>query len=262
MKIKQLFRILLKAYKKKNVKTVLTALLFIVLSKSVYAEPGDLVSTDALSFGQTSEIVRILVTLTILTVVPALIMTVTSFTRIIIVLSFVRSAMGTQQSPPNQVLIGIALILSFFIMSPVISEIKDKAYDPYMTGEMETVEALEIASVPLRKFLFDQASTEPENLNFFLNMYGVTDKPAGLDEIPMAVLITSFITSELKKAMIMGFMIYIPFIVIDMIVSSILMAMGMMMLPPAMISLPFKILLFVMIDGWTLLIKTLIAGFV
>lgn len=236
--------------------------MLMMLSQKVRAEPVDSVLNGTLLGDQASDVVRILVILTFLTLLPALVMTVTSFTRIIIVLSFVRSAMGTQQSPPNQVLIGIALILSLFVMSPVIDEIKDTAYDPYMNGEIETGEALDRASTPLKKFMFNQTVTEPENLNFFLGLYGMEEKPETLDDIPMAVLVVSFITSELKKAMIMGFMIYIPFIVIDMIVSSILMSMGMMMLPPAMISMPFKILLFVMVDGWTLVIKTLIAGFV
>ena len=246
----------------KNSIPVFFAALFLTGTQKVHAAAGDTsMLEDLLTGEQSTDIVRILVILTILTILPALILTLTSFTRIIIVLSFTRSAMGTQQSPPNQILIGIAIILSFFIMSPVINQVRQMAYDPLMAGEVEASEALDTALVPIKEFMFDQTSSEPEGLEYFLGLYGFEETPESLEEIPMSVLMISFVTSELKKAMIMGFLIYVPFIVIDMIVSSILMSMGMMMLPPAMISLPFKILLFIMIDGWTLLSKTIIAGF-
>lgn len=220
------------------------------------------VVNDFLSGGEeTTDVVRVLVILTILTVLPSIIMTVTAFPRIIIVMSFTRSAMGTQQMPPNQILIGIALILTFFVMSPIVTTIKDVAYDPYMAGDLDSTEAYEAALEPIREFMFEQSKTEPESINFFLSLYGIEEAPENLDEIPTVVLMMSFITSELKKAFIMGFLLYIPFIVVDMIVSSVLMSMGMMMMPPAMISLPFKILLFILVDGWNLLFKTLILSF-
>jgi len=163
--------------------------------------------------------------------------------------------------PPNQVLIGISLILTIFIMSPTIGQIKDVAYDPYVNEEMTIVQALEAAEMPLKEFMFNEAQTEPESINMFLSLSGVEETPETLEEMPMSVLIPAFITGELTKAFKIGFMIYLPFIMIDMIVSSILMSMGMMMLPPSMISLPFKVLLFVLVDGWELIMKTLIMSF-
>jgi flagellar biosynthetic protein FliP len=210
----------------------------------------------------TSDIVRLIVVLTLLSFIPAIIMTLTAFPRIIIVLSFARNAMGTQQMPPNQVLIGIALVLTFFIMSPVVTEVIDEAYTPYMEGEIGTEEAYESATRPLKEFMFNQAKTEPKGMNFFMDLYGMTELPESLDDMPMVVVMMSFITSELKKAFIMGFILYVPFIVVDMITASVLMSMGMMMIPPVTISLPFKILLFVLVDGWTLLFETLVKGFI
>lgn len=231
-------------------------------NKKVMAEPSSSIITDYLSGGSnTSDMVKILVILTILTVLPTIIMTVTAFPRIIIVLSFTRSAMGTQQMPPNQILIGIALILSFFVMSPVVTTIKVESYDPYMEGQIDTEQAYNAAIEPIREFMFTQAKTEPECIEFFLNLYGMDEKPENFDEMPTVVIMMAYITSELKKAFIMGFMMYIPFIVVDMIVASVLMSMGMMMMPPAMISLPFKVLLFILVDGWTLVFKTLILSF-
>jgi len=183
------------------------------------------------------------------------------FTRIIVILSFTRNALGTQQMPPNQILIGIALALTFFIMAPVFTEVNERAVIPYMDEEIDIFEALGRAEVPFRDFMYQQVRTEPKSLNLFLNMSGIENTPASPDEIPLSVLISSFVTGELTKAFRIGFMLFIPFIMIDMIVSSILMSMGMMMLPPVMISLPFKILLFVMVDGWNLVMKTIIMSF-
>jgi flagellar biosynthetic protein FliP len=210
----------------------------------------------------TSDIVRLIVVLTMLSFIPAIIMTLTAFPRIIIVLSFARNAMGTQQMPPNQVLIGIALVLTFFIMTPVVTEVVDQAYTPYMEGEIDTDEAYGNAIAPMKEFMFNQAKTEPKGMNFFMELYGMTEAPESLDDMPMVVVMMAFITSELKKAFIMGFILYVPFIVVDMITASVLMSMGMMMIPPVTISLPFKILLFVLVDGWTLLFETLVKGFV
>jgi len=184
-------------------------------------------------------------------------MMLTGFTRIIIILSFVRQALGMQQTPPNQVLIGLALFLTFFVMQPVFSEVYDEAYVPFTEGEITQEEFLETAMDPIRAFMLHQVADT--DLNFFIDL----SEHEYIDEesIPTSVLIPAFITSEIKQAMFVGFMIYIPFIVIDMIVASTLMSMGMMMLPPAMISLPFKVLLFVMVDGWQMIIGALINTF-
>jgi flagellar biosynthetic protein FliP len=208
-----------------------------------------------------SEIIPTVVILLLLTVLPILLLLMTSYTRILIVLSFTRNAMGTQQMPPNQVLIGISLILTLFIMSPTIGEIKEAAYDPYMKEEITIVQALEAAEYPLKEFMFKEAQTETESINLFLSLSGLEKTPETLEEMPLSVLVPAFITGEITKAFKIGFLIYIPFIMIDMIVSSILMSMGMMMLPPSMISLPFKVLLFVLVDGWELIMKTLIMSF-
>jgi len=201
---------------------------------------------------------EILTIFTILTLAPSILIMMTAFTRIIIVLSIVRNALGTQQMPPNQVLIGLALFITFFIMAPIGAEINKNAVEPYLAGEIVQEEALDKAMEPLRNFMFKQ--TREKDLALFLSLSGI-GQPEVLDEIPNHVLIPAFIISELKTAFQIGFLIYIPFIIIDMVVASTLMSMGMMMLPPVMISLPFKILLFIMVDGWSLVIKTLITGF-
>jgi flagellar biosynthetic protein FliP len=208
-----------------------------------------------------ASIVNIIVVLLVLTLIPTILLMMTSFTRIVIVLSFTRNALGTQQMPPNQVMIGLALILTLFVMGPTFTEIKETAIDPYMEEQMDIFEALDIAEAPLREFMFRQAETEPKSLNLFLGMAGESVSPESIEEIPLGVLVSAFITSELTKAFRIGFMLYIPFIMIDMIVASILMSMGMMMLPPAMISLPFKLLLFIMVDGWNLIMKTIVYSF-
>ena len=175
-----------------------------------------------------------------------------------VALSFTRNALGTQQMPPNQVLIGLALFLTFFVMSPVISEINETAFKPYTNNEISQEEAIKKASVPIRNFMFKY--TREKDLALFLKL-GQVNKPLAKSDIPTSALIPAFIISELKTAFEIGFFLYIPFLMIDMIVSSTLMSMGMMMLPPIMISMPFKILLFVMVDGWNLIIKSLILGF-
>lgn len=201
---------------------------------------------------------EILFILTIFALAPSILIMMTSFTRIIIVLSFTRNALGTQQMPPNQVLIGFALFLTFFIMAPIGSQINENAIQPYLSGEMGQEEVLEKAMEPIRDFMFKQ--TREKDLALFVNLSSM-ESPKSLLDIPNNVLIPSFIISELKTAFQMGFLIYIPFIIVDMVVASTLMSMGMMMLPPVMISLPFKILLFVMVDGWNLVTKTLVTGF-
>ena len=201
---------------------------------------------------------QILFILTIISLAPSILIMLTSFTRIIIVLSFTRNALGTQQMPPNQVLIGLALFLTFFIMSPVITEINENAFTPFTNGEITQEAAIEKAEEPIRNFMFKY--TREKDLALFLNLSQVK-QPLAMIDIPTSALIPAFIISELKTAFEIGFFLYIPFLMIDMIVSSTLMSMGMMMLPPIMISMPFKILLFVLVDGWNLIVRSLILGF-
>lgn len=201
---------------------------------------------------------RILITLTLIAIAPILIILLTSFTRIIIVLHFTRNALNTTSAPPNQVIIGLALFLTFFIMQPVITQINEEAIQPFDAGQITQEEALEKAMDPLRNFMYKQ--TQTKDVEMFLQISG-TEWTGDIDDIPNSVLIPSFIVSELRTAFIIGFLIYIPFIVIDMVVASALMSMGMMMLPPTTISMPFKILLFVLADGWNLIIGNLVRTF-
>ncbi len=196
--------------------------------------------------------------LTILMLLPSIIVMMTSFARIVIVLSFTRSALGTQQTPPNTVLIGIALFLTLFIMSPVLEKVNEQAYIPYKNEEITQQEALERAAVPMREFMLGQ--TETSSLNMYLELAG-EEMPEDLNTLPLRVVIPAFMTSELKQAFVMGFLLFIPFLLIDIVVSSILMSMGMIMLPPATIAMPFKLLLFVTVDGWQLLFSTLVQSF-
>lgn len=207
---------------------------------------------------QTSTSLQILLLLTVLSIAPAILVLMTSFTRIIIVLSFVRNALGAQQLPPNQVLIGLSLFLTFFVMAPTWNEVNTQALQPYFNQEITQTEALDRAEAPLRTFMFKQ--TREKDLELFVGMAQM-ERPKTYADIPTYVLIPSFIISELKTAFQMGFAVFIPFMVIDMIVSSTLMSMGMMMLPPMMISLPFKLLLFVLVDGWNLVVHSLVTSF-
>ena len=201
---------------------------------------------------------QILLTLTILSLAPSLLIMMTSFTRIIIILSFVRSALATQQMPPNQVLIGLALFLTFFTMSPYLSQVNNNALQPYLAGTLAQDDALTEAMKPMREFMFKQ--TRENDIALFVNLSD-TARPASRDDVPTTTLIPAFIISELKTAFQIGFLVYIPFIVIDMVVASTLMSMGMMMVPPVMISLPFKILLFILVDGWHLIVRSAILSF-
>jgi flagellar biosynthesis protein FliP len=201
---------------------------------------------------------KILLMLTILTLAPAILILMTSFTRIIIVLSFVRQALGTQNMPPNQMLVGLALFISLFIMSPFLSRINNEAVQPYLNNQIKQDEAIEKALAPLRHFMFNQ--TRDQDLSLFVNLSRM-NKPNTRADVPTHVLVPAFIVSELKTAFQIGFVIYLPFLVIDMIAASVLMAMGMMMLPPVIISLPFKIMLFVLVDGWTLIVGSLVKSF-
>lgn len=201
---------------------------------------------------------QVLFVLTVLSLAPSILIMMTSFTRIIVVLSFLRSALATQQMPPNQVLVGLALFLTFFTMSPYWNQVNTNALQPYIAGTISQDAAIDAAMKPMREFMFKQ--TRENDLALFVN---ITDapRPNSPDDIPTTTLIPAFVISELKTAFQIGFLIYIPFIVIDMVVASTLMSMGMMMVPPSMISLPFKILLFILVDGWHLLVRSLITSF-
>lgn len=200
----------------------------------------------------------ILLFLTIVALLPSIVIMMTSFTRTVIILSFLRNALGIQQTPPNMVLVGIALFLTLFIMDPVIQQINTDAYTPYKNEEISQEEALERASVPIKEFMLE--NTEKGTVKLFMDMAKI-EEPERVEDLPMRVVIPSFMTSELKRAFMAGFLIFIPFLLIDIIVSSTLMSMGMIMLPPSMISLPFKLLLFVTVNGWELLFAQIVKSF-
>lgn len=235
-------------------------LMGLVLATSAWADPipnidiqignnGDKPGTSALT---------LILLITILSLAPAILVLMTSFTRIVIVLSFVRTSLGTQQTPPNQVLIGLALFLTLFVMAPTFSTMNDVALQPYLKGDITQTEALDKAQEPMKEFMFSH--TREKDLLLFMKYTGA-EKPDNYQDIPLTVLVPAFAISELKTGFQMGFMIFIPFLVIDIVVASVLMAMGMMMLPPVMISLPFKILLFVLVDGWYLVVKSMLMSF-
>ncbi|MCT6923559.1 MULTISPECIES: flagellar type III secretion system pore protein FliP [Bacillales] len=202
--------------------------------------------------------VKLLLLLTVLSLAPSILILMTSFTRIVIVLSFTRTALATQQMPPNQVIIGLALFLTFFVMAPTFQEVNDQALQPLFNEEIGLEEAYDRAAVPFKEFMAEH--TRQKDLELFIS-YNQAERPATIEEIPLTMLVPAFALSEIKTAFQMGFMIFIPFLVIDMVVASTLMSMGMMMLPPVMVSLPFKILLFVLVDGWYLVMKSLLQSF-
>lgn len=241
------------------VSALLAALIF---SGSAWAEPGlpALVIEDTASGGKEYSIsLQVLMFMTVLSVLPALLLTMTSFTRIIIVLSILRQALGTAQTPSNQILIGLSLFLSFFIMAPVFSQAYEDAYQPYIAEKIGADEAIDRLIKPFHKFMVQQ--TRETDLELFANLNG-DDAYASPEEVPLSVLMPAFLTSELKTAFQIGFMLFIPFLIIDLVVASVLMAMGMMMLSPLIISLPFKLMLFVLVDGWSLVVGTLAASFI
>jgi len=241
-------------------------LLLMLAAPSVWAQtaadplslPAVTLSTDA-DGGQTYSVsLQVLALMSALTFIPAFVMMMTSFTRIIIVFAILRQALGLQQTPSSQIMVGLALFLTLFIMAPVFDEINESALQPYINEKMQAQEAIEVASGPMREFML--AQTRETDLELFVRLAKRTDL-AGPDEVPFHILVPAFVTSELKTAFQIGFMIFIPFLVIDLVVASVLMAMGMMMLSPLIISLPFKIMLFVLVDGWALIIGTLAASF-
>ncbi|NPV84687.1 MAG: flagellar type III secretion system pore protein FliP [Anaerolineae bacterium] len=221
--------------------------------------PGVTLTID--SANQPKEVssgVQLLVLLTVLSVAPSILILMTSFTRIVIVLSLLRNALGTPSAPPTQVLVGLAMLLTFFIMSPVYNQIDKDALQPYLKGEIDQSAALSKAMQPVREFMFRQ--TREKDLALFVSLNG-QGRPNSREDVSTIVLMPAFVISELRTAFTMGFLIYVPFLIIDMVISSVLLSMGMMMLPPSLISLPFKLLLFVMVDGWYLITQSLVMSF-
>lgn len=217
------------------------------LSFAQSQKPSDLVS-----------VLKIVIMMTVLTLAPAILIMMTSFTRIVVVLSFIRQALGTQQMPPNQLIVGLALFLSFFVMAPTWKKITNDSIEPYLDEKISQTVAYDKAEGPLREFMFKQ--TREKDLELFLSL-SKEERPKNREGVPTYVLVPSFIISELKTAFQIGFMLYLPFLVLDMVVASVLMAMGMMMLPPVVVSLPFKLLLFVLVDGWDLVVGSLVKSF-
>ena len=239
---------------------VLLAALVVIALASV---PAAAQSTESLEIrlngdGKLTTPIRIIILMTVLTIIPGILVSVTSFTRLIIVLHFIRQAIGTQTMPPNQVLIGLSLFLTFFIMQPVFERINQQALEPLMSGKITEMQALDKASGPMRQFML--RFTREKDLALFTRIAGLP-RPNTPDDVSMRVLIPSFMISEMKTAFQIGFVLYIPFLVIDMVVASILLSMGMIQLPPIMISVPFKLLLFVMVDGWNLIVGSLVKSF-
>jgi len=208
--------------------------------------------------GDVATVIQIFFLITILSLAPALLIMTTSFTRIVVVLSFLRGAIGTPQAPSNQIVIGLALFITFYIMSPVWQQINTQAFKPYKAGQITQEQAVDQAVAPIRKFMLSQV--REKDLALFLSLSKMP-RPKNADEIPTLTIIPAFMISELQTAFQIGFLIYIPFLVVDMVVASVLMSMGMMMLPPVMISLPFKILLFILVDGWSLVIGSIVKSF-
>lgn len=252
--------------KQRGLHIAIVIIVIIIFSSNVFAEP-----VVPFKFGfniepsqkpeDVSASIQILLLLTVLSLAPSILIMMTSFTRIIIVLSFLRNALGTQQMPPNQVLIGLALFLSLFIMSPVLSEINNDAFQPYSKGEITQQAALDKSSDVIKGFMLKQFGDNEKDLKLFVTLAKIKT-PVDPKELPLTVVIPAFIINELTIAFKIGFLIFIPFLIIDMVVSSTLMSMGMMMLPPVMISLPFKILLFIMVDGWNLITRTIVSSFI
>ncbi|WP_250278432.1 flagellar type III secretion system pore protein FliP [[Clostridium] colinum] len=250
--------------KKILAKIILLASIFSIIvftSSTVFANnifPDISISVGDNNDGGVATSVQLIVLFTILTLAPSIIIMLTSFTRIVISLHFLRNALGTQQMPPNQIIIGIALFLTIFIMSPTIKQVNEKAFIPYSEGKISQQQFIDESMKPIREFMFTQVSDK--DLKLFTDLAGI-ESYDNLEDVPSSILIPSFILGEVTKGFIIGFIIYIPFIVIDMVVSSVLMAMGMMMLPPALISAPFKIIFFIMIDGWNLIIGSIVKTF-
>jgi flagellar biosynthetic protein FliP len=251
--------------KKYAIFTLLFITFIIFLGYNVQAAPANLplpkvnISVDGANTPKEYvDNIKLLIILTVLTLLPSIIIMTTSFVRIIIVFSFLRSAMGTQQAPPNQVLIGLAIFLTIFIMAPTFNTVNNNAIKPYLDNKITQQQAIDEGSKPLREFMLKQ--TRQSDLKLFIDVAKVEGEITK-ENVPLYVVIPAFMISEIKTAFTIGFLLFIPFLIIDLVVASVLLSMGMMMLPPVMVSLPFKLLLFVMVDGWHLLVKSLIASF-
>jgi flagellar biosynthetic protein FliP len=240
------------------VPVLLVALFVITLASVPAAAQTESLEIRLSGDGKLVTPIRIAILMTVLTVIPAILVSITSFTRLIIVFHFIRQALGTQTMPPNQVLIGLSLFLTFFIMQPVFDRVNKQALEPLLSGEINEIQALDNASVPLRQFMLRY--TREKDLALFTTIAGLP-RPNSPDDVSMRVVIPSFMISEMKTAFQIGFVLFIPFLVIDMVVASILLSMGMIQLPPIMVSVPFKLLLFVMVDGWNLIVGSLVKSF-
>jgi flagellar biosynthesis protein FliP len=251
---------------RKGILFLILAVLFMPCLAAAQAKNIGGVTLPTVNLGFTStekpdevvNVIKVIVLLTVLTLAPAILIMMTSFVRLVVVLSFLRQALGTQQMPPNQLIVGLSLFLTFFIMSPFLSDINTKALQPYLKGTISQAAAADETMKPLRKFMF--AQTRDTDLALFLRM-SQADKPKTRADVPSLALIPAFVISELKTAFEIGFIIYLPFLIIDMVVASVLMAMGMMMVPPIIVSLPFKIMIFVLVDGWHLIVGSLVKSF-
>lgn len=248
--------------KRKRLISILVLTFFLlILPVAVHAQPlpgVDLRISPTDNPAGVVDTVKLFILLTVLALAPAFLVMTTSFTRIIVVLSILRGALGIQQTPPNQVLIGLALFLTVFVMTPVFRQVNDQALQPYLNNRLTQEQAWEAAAGPVRNFMLKQ--TREKDLALFIGL-AKTQRPRRPEQVPLTTMVPAFVISELKTAFQMGFLLYVPFLVIDMVVASALMSMGMFMLPPVMISLPFKILLFVMVDGWYLVVKSLVESF-
>ncbi len=248
------------SYQKSRLVLLVVLVMLGLLISGCATAPGVSLTIDPQSSQpqQVTSGVKLLVLMTVLSLAPAVLILATSFTRIVIVLSMLRSAIGTPSIPPNQVIIGLSLLLTFFIMAPVYKQIDETAIQPFLAEKIDQQAAFDTAEKPIREFMFKQ--TREKDIQLFLEL-GHEAQPATLDDIPTVALFPAFVISELRTAFTMGFVIYLPFLVIDLVVSSILLSMGMMMLPPSLVSLPFKLLLFVMVDGWFLIVRSLVLSF-
>lgn len=256
-----------------NYRTYLKGLIFITMvaiaifnNASVYAQPSSIDINLSNGAGDALATLDVFILLLLLSVIPSIVLMMTSFTRIIIVFSFLRNALGLQQSPPNQVLVGISLFLTLFIMNPVITIITETAYEPYSNEEITQQEAIDLAIIPVKEFMLRQVDSE--SMSMFLDISNttleITDETSVQEQmmgLGLEIIVPAFVTSELKRAFLIGFLLFVPFLIIDLIVASTLMSMGMVMLPPGMISLPFKIMVFILADGWGLLMQSLVRSF-
>lgn len=262
--------------KKKKIRKIIIlisvlVIIFSLMSGQVLAEPNVNINEDGITIGTTdnpkevSSSIQLLLLLTVLSVLPSILIMMTGFTRIIIILSFLRNAMGTQQMPPNQVLIGLALFLTFFVMSPVLSDINDNAFQPYVNEEITSQQAIDRSSQTIKTWMIKQifSNGREKDLELFMTLGGQKDpiKVEDASKLSLTIVAPAFMISEITVAFKFGFLIFLPFLIIDMVVASTLMSMGMMMLPPVMISLPFKILLFVLVDGWSMLSQSIVVSF-